>query len=141
MIDGGLWGYLRALMRDRWHAQRHEDGSSSGVPDVSYALRGVDGWLELKYLPSWPKRPETMVRIRGFTAAQLRWLEQRGEEGGGRCFVLLKVGMGCSAEYLLFRWSEAGMLRDGATRGAMVERCVGYWSGRIDPSGLADRLT
>lgn len=42
------------LMGLRWHVQRHEDKYSTGIADLSYACKGVDGWLEAKVLPKWP---------------------------------------------------------------------------------------
>lgn len=73
----------------RWHACRHEDSATVGVPDVSYGLDGRNGWIELKSVPRWPRKAP--VRIRDLTVHQVRWLEKRGE-AGGCCWLLLSVG-------------------------------------------------
>lgn len=87
-----MWDYLDDTMRGRWDAQRHEDKFSESVPDVSFACRGVDGWLELKVLPSWPKQPGVNVRMSHLRPGQVNWMEIRGKRGRGAVWLLLAVG-------------------------------------------------
>lgn len=78
----------------RWHACRHEDSVTVGVPDMSYGLDGTNGWIEFKSLPDWPI--QSSLKIRDLTAHQVQWLEKRGKAGGA-CWLLLSVGK----EYVL----------------------------------------
>lgn len=55
-----------------------------GLPDVSISL----GFVELKALKSYPKRPETPVRIEHYTDDQRKWLRKRYEAGGGAWLAL-----------------------------------------------------
>ena len=75
---------------------------TSGIPDYAYALRRrnrtTDGWLELKFLLSWPKRPATPVRIPSLKLRQVLW-QERHHAIGGRVSTILQVGRGT---YLLF---------------------------------------
>jgi hypothetical protein len=99
--EQALWAYLRRGLRGRWHAQRHEDRYAVGLPDVSYALDGVDGWLELKALDYAP----VQVNV-GLTAVQSAWLTLRGRAGNGQCFVLVRLGQ----EHLLFSWQARDLV-------------------------------
>lgn len=132
-----LWQYLARSLRGRWHAQRHEDRLTPGIPDVSWACEGKDGWLELKALRAWPKRADTPVRV-GLTAEQAAWLEARGRLGGGRCHVLVRVGQ----EHLLFDWREARRLQlDPLVRADLYKLAGARWGKGIDFDQLLWELT
>lgn len=135
--EARFWAYLRKGMRGRWHAQRHEDRLSAGVPDVSYALNGVDGWIELKALDRWPKRAGTRVTS-GLTLIQGRWLVDRAQKGNGQCFIFLKVGR----DYLLWRWIDAHILAPTArvNQAALKALAMKKWENRIDFDELAEVL-
>lgn len=61
-----------------------------GIPDVAWCFRGRSGWLELKYLPSWPKRASTVVQV-ATTVEQRAFLrEWAGAMGSAQ--VVLGVG-------------------------------------------------
>lgn len=101
-----MWDYLSGVMRGRWDAQRHEDKYSDSIPDVSFARGGVDGWLELKIIPAWPKKANTPINLSHLRPGQVNWLEDRGRAGNGACYLLLAVGPTPSkAEWLLVHWS------------------------------------
>ena len=105
MNESGMWKTLYLHMRGLWHAQRHEDIYSSGIPDVSYAIDGICGWIELKYIKEWPKRPTTIIRVKHLTKQQRLWLRQRGK----RCdnvFLFLRVNY----DWLLFRHTHVNMI-------------------------------
>jgi hypothetical protein len=133
MSEGSLWSTLRKNMA--WqNAERHEDKFALGVADVSFAHAGVHGWIELKFLPVWPKRAGTVVRVDHFTAEQRQWLKAKGA-AGGHVFVLLQV----AREYLLFRWQDIDVVgtttRDELTAAAMV-----WWRPRLDYGELLKAL-
>jgi len=126
--EAALWAYVRNGMRGRWSVQRHEDRMTAGIPDLSYAIDGADGWIELKSMAAWPVRPGTRVDV-GITPEQVLWAEQRGAAGSGRCFVLIRVGR----EHLLVRWNRArNLLRETITKDEVRAIAEGGWSPGID---------
>jgi hypothetical protein len=61
MDEGGTWDSLRPRMVAlNLDPQRVENSLDNGTPDVNY----THGWLELKYLDAWPRRPGTLVTVR-----------------------------------------------------------------------------
>lgn len=137
MSERALWAYLRRGMRGRWDACRHEDALGEGVPDVSYgiearsvddggarSIQGTNGWIELKFVRSLPKRKETPIDI-GLTARQAAWLRRRGMQGGN-CWVLVQIETG----YFLFTWHQAKWLRQPRTIEELA-RCSINWNKRI----------
>lgn len=85
-----MWQALKKSVGNLWDAARHEDTLRKGVPDVSFGAKGVQGWIELKCLRSWPVREDTTVKIKHFTETQRVWLWKRGT-WGGHTWLLLKV--------------------------------------------------
>ncbi len=119
------WDYLDRTMQGHWDAQRHEDKYVPDAPDVSFAMRGIDGWLELKTIPHWPKNPATPVKVGHFRPGQVNWLERRGERGSGRVWCLFAVGEDmATADWLLVPWFLARVLRDGKFTRAVWENTV-----------------
>jgi penicillin-binding protein-related factor A (putative recombinase) len=92
-------------MEKSWDAVRHEDRLSAGVPDVSYGINHINGWIELKSLNAWPKNPLTIVQIPGFTEQQRAWLQNRGQKGGW-CWLLIRV----ERTYLIFSWQKVHLI-------------------------------
>jgi hypothetical protein len=100
---------------------RHEDAVTQGVPDVSYAMDDVHGWIELKHLAGWPARRDTIVSMHRYTDEQRNFILQAGHNGG-RAFLLLQV----DAEYFLFgHW--AAQLVGKVNRVRLFELALGYW--------------
>ncbi len=128
----------RSLIRKmgtRWHVQSHEDRFSVGIPDLSYGFDGVNGWIELKQIKEWPKRPDTPAKPDKYTPEQVNWLMRRGRKAG-HCYVLVRVG---SNEHFLFNWTEARDVRQGMPRALWYEKCM--WTGSLDPDALLRWLT
>lgn len=69
-----------------------ENPAYPGTPDVNF----IEGWIELKWLRSWPKR-QGVVKLDHFTTQQRVWLFRRSYFKG-KCFLLLQV----RKEWLLF---------------------------------------
>lgn len=130
-----FWKYLDGKMKGWWHVQRHEDKYSVGIADISYAANFVDGWIELKYLPKWPKTYDLLVPIKHFTAQQKNWLVARGERGSGNVYVMLKVD-GQTKSYMLFHYSVARRL--GSMSRSDMEKEALYNDKYIDPKKLID---
>lgn len=134
--ERALWDWLRNGMRGRWHAQRHEDRLSAGVPDVSYACGGADGWIELKRIRAFPVLPKTPVRT-NLTIQQALWLEARGRAGAGRCFVLVRSPRGVH----LFRWSVARCLAAGIDHEGFMNISVASYGSTMDWDDFTRRIT
>ena len=83
----GRRALVRVLKHDLGcHAHAVESGDvTPGIPDIEYcgALLG-QGWLEVKRLPAWPKRPTTLVRLpKGYLKrAQVGFMKRRHRVGG-----------------------------------------------------------
>ena len=98
-----------------------------GCPDVSY----IGGWLELKWLRSWPKRAETPVTIEHFTVAQRRWLNKHCSLGG-KAWLLLQV----QREWLLFTGFNAKYAVGFETREGLYRAARARWTNGINKEGL-----
>jgi len=136
MDESTFWAYLRKGMKGYWHAQRHEDKLTLGIPDVSYGMRGVGGWVELKYLHNWPKMKDTVVTIDHYTSEQRKWLRHRGRHDQ-HCWLFLRVGRD---DFMLFDWQKAQMV-GRLTKRELVMRCDHMWSRKIDFKELAGVLS
>jgi len=126
MAERSLWFYLRNGMKGSWDVTRHEDRLSAGVPDISYGINNVNGWIELKALYSWPKNPVTIVKVPGFTDQQRMWLQNRGHKGE-HCWLLIRV----ERTYLLFSWRRVHLIGRLITVGMKFEANK-VWNNSID---------
>jgi hypothetical protein len=130
--ESSLWRYLAANMQGRWDACRHEDATGLGTPDVSFGIpqaaqrSGAQGWIELKSVDKWPKRPQTPVSIKHLTHWQRRWLLSRGRTGAS-CWLLLRI----ERDYLMLRCDELDEVGVTATRARLLSLARGKWNGRI----------
>jgi hypothetical protein len=107
MTESILWNDMRKFLPQSLDMTRHEDKYRSGIPDVSYGVNGVNGWIELKFEPRWPR--DGILRYRKFKETQRVWLRARGESGG-HCYILTIVGSGKQREYLLHSWRDEQLL-------------------------------
>lgn len=104
--EASLWRNLKRGTKGTgidW--QRHEDKYSVGIPDLSFGLDGIGGWVELKYREAFPQDPDQAVRCRHFTHEQRAWLKRRGR-ASGHCFLLWQIGK----EYFLFDWRSVSLI-------------------------------
>lgn len=113
------------------HAVPVENPAKPGTPDVNY----VEGWIELKWLRSWPKRPETVVTIDHYTIQQKLWAYKR-RKAGGQCWFLLQ----CHKEWLLLDGAVAAFTVNRATRAQLVEAAVAYFPAGLVAADLVDYL-
>jgi hypothetical protein len=88
-LERNFWVRLSGAMGKQWDAQRHEDKLTCGIPDVSYAIDGQSGWIELKCLAKWPST-NIIVKIPHLTPHQKLWLFMRARHG--HAFFFLRVG-------------------------------------------------
>lgn len=108
MRERALWLQLSAGMGSLWHAQRHEDRYSVGVPDVSFAMAELAGWIELKSL----NRPQRHTfDLPQLSTKQRVWMTRRTECAGvGHCFVLVRWVNAHGSEYVLHDWIYLDLL-------------------------------
>ena len=105
-----------------------ENPARPGTPDVNY----VEGWIELKQLPRWPRGgPDEIVRVAHFRPGQRVWIGRRARRGG-RVHVLLQVG----ADWLLLPGEVAARELGRVSRARLEEMAVRVWVGGIDMKEL-----
>mgnify|MGYP005992909161 CR=1 FL=1 len=102
-----------------------------GRADINY----VEGWSELKQLPSWPAR-DGVVRIDHFTNEQRYFLRERWESGG-RAYLLLQV----RREWLLFDGPTAAEVVGRVNRAALVDAAIKHWPEGVDEKELVACIT
>lgn len=78
---------------------RVENSVGEGTPDINW--RG--GWIEDKYVKSWPKRAATVVAVPKYTTEQRAW-HMRRTNAGGFVWVVIRVGQ---SETFLFSGLQA----------------------------------
>lgn len=101
------------------HAVSIETPITPGTPDVNF----IEGWLELKWLPRWPKVPDDVsIKIAHFTPQQRRWLARRWARGG-KVGLLLQV----KAEHLLFRGDVAAEFVGRVSRPLLSQLAWRHW--------------
>jgi hypothetical protein len=62
---------------------RVENALETGMPDVNYCIKSVEGWIEIKY-PTEPKRENTRLfgSSHKFSQDQLNWILEQRNAGG-----------------------------------------------------------
>lgn len=127
-----MWDFLVSRMGNKWSAQRHEDKHEKGVPDVSFTIVGVSGWLELKTLPKWPSSPAKALRIPHLLPEQVNWIIERGQHGGNTA-LLLSVGADPNeTDWIYIPWHDVRYLRDyGIKENHGHFTCKGYKVGGV----------
>lgn len=123
-LESAMWNSLKNSIGKYWDATRHEDKLSRGVPDVSFGTRGLSGWIELKALLNWPKRPETVVSLPHYTAQQRLWLWNRGKHCN-TIWLLVRVGN----LWLLFDHVVAQNVGKNLNKDEMLRLCQKVWIG------------
>lgn len=127
--------YLMRLMGTTWDAQSHEDAYSEGIPDISFAMFGLNGWIELK-IAHFPVLKDTPINLDHLTPNQVNWLIKRGNKGKG-CFLLVKV----DETFYLFSHALARPLRAGLTKEQYDINCVAKWDGTMIKEEFIDAVT
>ena len=87
-------------MSPYWAAQRHEDKHAKGIPDVSYSMSGINGWIELKTVRAMEGG---LVDLSHFTSEQKQWLKRHGRRGG-HCFLFIEITNKSIREYIMIDW-------------------------------------
>ena len=101
-----------------------ENRLRAGTPDVNY----IGGWMELKWLRSWPIRGG-VISLPHYTIAQRSWLRRRGKRGG-IAMLVLQVGK----QWLFFDWEYSFYVGKTETRLDLEKYAVKHF-----PNGLKNK--
>ena len=139
MTESDLWKYVKGGMMGRWHASRIESSAGNGIPDVDFGMAGINGKIELKYIPEWPKRPTTLVKL-PLRPDQKIWIKNRGVIAGN-VWALIRI----KDDFFLLDWKQAVRLYEQpASRFTWTNPDPSTvwkrWHGRIDFHELATIL-
>ena len=116
----------------QWDAVAVENPVHPGTPDVNCIL----GWVELKWLRSWPSRADSIVKVEHFSPQQKVWLTRRWIKGGS-VWLLLQ----CGTEWLLFDGPRAGRYVGKVDRRQLVLNANQYWGRKPTAESLAEAIT
>lgn len=86
MSESVMRGHVTAAL-SKLDGRAVENPIDPGFPDVNY----VEGLIELKWLPKWPKREHSVVTIEHYTPVQ-RIFHERRSKAGGKIHVMFQVG-------------------------------------------------
>ena len=128
MNESGVWKYVRDGMKNLWYATRIESSAGNGVPDLTFALKtGTCGWIELKYIRQWPKRPTTKVKL-PLRPDQIAWLTLRGQYDKN-LWVFVRI----EDDFFLMDRDYALLLAiiDGATKERWIDEFL-HWHKRVN---------
>lgn len=111
-----------------------ENCVGSGTPDINF----IGGWIECKWLKSWPKRAETNpVRFpHPLTKSQGFWLARRWNRGG--------VTLVCAQvrrEWFFFSGATAKDLFGNMKRPEMISEALLYFPNGLDKDRLVSWLS
>jgi len=138
MSENSLWHKIRQGMGRGRHwdeATRHEEKLTPGVSDVSFCCGGKHGWMELKYLKAYPKRPGTIVRCPHYTPEQKNFLKAKGSKAGN-AWLFAQIGR----DHFLFDWRQAqefGQL----PKDELMDIATRVWISRMDWEELGKILS
>ena len=85
MSERNFWVLIRNSLPIEMY--RVENKVSKGMPDIHYVNEAKSGWIELKYLPKWPKKRISS----GLMLNQSLWLENYSKNQG-QAWVLIRIG-------------------------------------------------
>ena len=104
---------------DAWSV---ENPCRPGTPDVNY----IEGWIELKWKASWPKRETSKLTLPHFTQQQRLTLLKRWHKGGN-AYLLLQVDQ----DWLLFDGQEAARIVGRAPRAELESAALAVWKSPV----------
>lgn len=122
-----------------WHCQRHEDRFTTGIPDVSFGIKGKDGWIELKVIPKPPRNLLAPFDLLDLSVDQRNWMNARTAHGGqDRCFVFVRVEE--PRAYVLHRWDRLRQYLGKRSYRVFTSKALGYWVGGVNWNHFAKIL-
>lgn len=95
-----------------------ENPAYPGTPDINF----IGGWIECKWLRSWPLSDKTIVKIGHYTNQQKVWARRRIRRGGNVWFMLQ-----CGKEWLLIKGDVAAKQVGSCTRKELIQISAKSW--------------
>ena len=126
MSERNLWRYLQRNLCKKGLFSRIENPFYKGIPDVNYLMNGVEGWIELKYVKSFPKKELTPVSIPHYTKEQKMWYKVRYDAGGNTA-IILQV----DKYYFIFRQDKTALVGHLNYK-ALKKLADGWWVNKIN---------
>jgi hypothetical protein len=139
MMEKDLSRLLLKNMRQHGHFERIENMTGVGMPDVSYAISGEEGFIENKWRAAWPRDPEDVVTLDHYTNQQRIWARQR-TAAGGRVYLLLEIERPSPSYFLLSGIWCATYLGKTATRADIEANALVIGLGKFPTLALAVAL-
>ena len=102
--------------------------------ELNFLIDGNEGWLELKYMPEYPKKDYTEIKVPHFTKEQKLWHDAR-YKNKGRTMVLIQV----DSDYFIFKKERINLL-GSLTKKSMFKFANKSWKNRIDFKELRKEL-
>lgn len=102
-----------------------------GTPDVNF----IEGWIELKWLRSWPKKEETIVKLDHYSQQQKVWAFRR-RRAGGSCWFMLQ----CGREWLIMDGAVAALWVNKCTKAELIAKSVVYFKSGLDIPAMIQLL-
>lgn len=128
-IENDFKSSLVSDLKPRMDVQSHEDSFSTGIPDLSYGLRGVNGWIELKQIKY--KTGTKLIKPAKYTPQQVNWLKRRGKHAG-HCFVMCMLHGPDGTIYTVHNYDRAADVRKGMPMREFLLTSLKYWRESID---------
>ena len=127
MKESGLWATVSRNVSRFGLFERIENLLASGIPDVNFLVKGIEGWIELKHERNWPTRANTVMRFKIQDGQRLWWKNRRTL--GGRVFVFAQVE---KCYFLFDAYLAADHLSIDWTQQDMKDNAICWWSGLCD---------
>lgn len=136
--EAGLWNWLRKYLPPGRYS-RIESSTSPGIPDVSYTISGIRGWIELKDAQkSTAKQP---FKRCGLRPDQINWF--RDEITANGCtglWILARVGKGIYMIHGTFFEEFNGMTQFELEKNASLFTTVNQFRNSYTQSRFRDLL-
>jgi hypothetical protein len=87
MKEADVRKHLIAHLEEFGHIEPIENIAGTGNPDVNYCFNGYEGWIEVKYARTLPKRENTRVFGKCLKPSQHIWFRKRYGNGYRRLFI------------------------------------------------------
>lgn len=127
MAEHELNGRVRTALKG-FDPRRNENAVGPGTPDINF----TGGWIEDKWLPSWPVRAGTVVKVPKYIKEQRSWHIRR-RAAGGIVFVVIEIGDERTGDVLVYDAADAARGLGFWTKDAMIKRAMLHmhpWDGR-----------
>ncbi len=129
MNEASFKRYIKNGLKMRAKVQHIESPYTAlGIPDTFFSMSNkVAGWIEFKFMKSFPKRKTTVIKLTNVTKEQKLWILVHGRLNR-RTFLFLKVG---KDEYLLYDCYSTQKIGN-LTADGMLRYALAYWHGRVN---------